>query len=355
VLVVHGSAATGDALQRLSGRAVAPIVGFMRLSLLAACVSVATLALTPAASAGAGGTSAPLRSGGAAFGAPLPVPDARPVASRLTLSPREITAGDPAPTIVLRVHQRGIARVRARVVLLRLPGNRPVARRELGWVGTGQGITVRLPAAVKLQTGRYLVRLHVTDPRGHTLRRNGAHPGRARIVVHRRRPAAATVPAVALPAPAPLVPAPASSPAGPGVFPVAGAFDFGGAENRFGAGRVGHIHEGQDILAVGGLPVVAPYAGTISRTSYQASGAGEYVVLDAADGRDYFFAHCLRGSTVVAEGAAVAAGAPLCQVGATGTTDGATHLHFEIWTVGWRVPGGAPIDPLPELRAWAGR
>jgi murein DD-endopeptidase MepM/ murein hydrolase activator NlpD len=163
------------------------------------------------------------------------------------------------------------------------------------------------------------------------------------------------VPAVPLPVPEPLDPAPAVSPAGPGVFPVAGAFDFGGAEGRFGAGRVGHIHEGQDILAAGGVPVVAPYAGTISRTSYQASGAGEYVVLDGADGRDYFFAHCLRGSTIVAEGAAVAAGAPLCQVGATGTTSGATHLHFEIWTVGWRVPGGAPIDPLPELRAWAGR
>ena len=324
----------------------------MRL-LLAACVSVATLAITPTASAGAGGTSAPLRSGGAAFGAPLPVPDARPVAARLTLSPREITAGDPSPEIVLRVRQRGIARVRARVVLLRLPGNRPVARRELGWVKTGRGVTVRLPAAVKLQTGRYLVRLHVTDPRGRTLRRNGAHPGRARIVVHRRP--APVAPAVPLPVPAPLVPAPAPSPAGAGVFPVAGAFDFGGAGARFGAGRTGHIHEGQDIMAAGGVPVVAPYAGTINRTSYQAAGAGEYVVLDGADGRDYFFAHCLRGSTIVAEGAAVGAGAPLCRVGATGTTSGATHLHFEIWTVGWRVPGGAPIDPLPELRAWAGR
>jgi murein DD-endopeptidase MepM/ murein hydrolase activator NlpD len=56
----------------------------------------------------------------------------------------------------------------------------------------------------------------------------------------------------------------------------------------------------------------------------------------------------------VVEGAAVVAGQPLCAVGATGTTDGATHLHFEIWNVGWRVPGGYPIDPLPELRGWCG-
>ena len=166
-------------------------------------------------------------------------------------------------------------------------------------------------------------------------------------------PAVAPEPAVA-PTPAPLVPVPAPSPGGPAVFPIAGAFDFGAADARFGAGREGHVHEGQDIIAAAGTPVVAPYAGLISSTSYQAGGAGEYVVLDAIDGRDYFFAHCLRRSTIVAPGAAVAAGQALCQVGATGATDGGSHLHFEIWQVGWRIPGGVPIDPLPELLTWAG-
>jgi murein DD-endopeptidase MepM/ murein hydrolase activator NlpD len=137
------------------------------------------------------------------------------------------------------------------------------------------------------------------------------------------------------------------------VFPVAGPFSFGGVDARFGAGRPGHIHQGQDILAASGVPVVAPYAGVISSTSYQATGAGEYVVLDAVDGRDYFFAHCIRGSTAVVERATVAAGQQLCQVGSTGTASG-SHLHFEIWNVGWRVPGGFPVDPLPELRTWAG-
>ncbi|MGH2941950.1 MAG: M23 family metallopeptidase, partial [Solirubrobacteraceae bacterium] len=135
-------------------------------------------------------------------------------------------------------------------------------------------------------------------------------------------------------------------------FPVTGPFQFGGDDARFGAGRVGHIHEGQDISAAAGTPVVAPYAGTVSRTAFQASGAGEYVVLDGTDGRAYFFAHCLRRSTAVTEGAAVTAGQRLCLVGATGTTSGATHLHFEIWQGGWRVSGGIPIDPLPELLAW---
>jgi murein DD-endopeptidase MepM/ murein hydrolase activator NlpD len=324
----------------------------MRPFLLVAVVGGASLAGAPAAPASAGGTPAPLRSGGAAFGSPLPKPAANPVARRLTLSPREITAGEAAPAIRLRVRQPGVARVRARIVVLRLPSNRLVAKQQLGWLRTERTLTVRLPKDLKLKTGRYLVRLHVQDSRGHALRRSGAYPGRARIVVRRPKPAPAPSPP---PVPAPTMPAPAPSPAGPGVFPILGAFDFGGPDARFGAGRTGHIHEGQDIGAAAGLPVVAPYGGTISQTDFQSRGAGEYVVLDGVDGRDYFFAHCLRGSTAVAQNSAVAAGQLLCRVGATGTTSGATHLHFEIWNVGWRVAGGHPIDPLPELRAWSGR
>jgi murein DD-endopeptidase MepM/ murein hydrolase activator NlpD len=245
-----------------------------------------------------------------------------------------------------RVRQRGIERVRARVVVLRLPRNAPVARISVGWVRTGRQVVVRWPARVRLRAGRYLVRLHASDSRGHQLRRSARHPGRARILVHARpaRPVVVVPPVVA--------PAPAASPGGRGVFPVAGAYDLGGPDARFGAGRTGHVHEGQDIVAAAGTPVVAPYGGTVSSTSYQDSGAGEYVVLDAVDGRDYFFAHCTRGSTVVAVGAVVGAGAPLCAVGSSGTASG-PHLHFEIWNVGWRVAGGYPIDPLPELLAWA--
>jgi murein DD-endopeptidase MepM/ murein hydrolase activator NlpD len=317
-----------------------------------AALAGAALVLAPAATASAGGTLGPLRSGGSAYGSALPLPDARPLASRLTLAPRAITRGDAPPSIRFRIRQRGIERVQARVVVLRVPSNAPVARISLGWVRTGRRVTARWPRGTALRSGRYLVRLHAKDSRGRTLLRNARYPGRARIVVHRPKvaPKPPAVPAV----PGPL-PAPGPSPAGPGVFPLAGEFDFGGPDARFGAGRAGHSHEGQDITAARGAAVVAPYAGTISRTSYQASGAGEYVVLDAADGRDYFFAHCVRGSTAVTEGAAVAAGQGLCQVGASGTASGAAHLHFEIWIRGWRVDGGYPIDPLPELRAWSGR
>ncbi|MGH2841456.1 MAG: M23 family metallopeptidase, partial [Solirubrobacteraceae bacterium] len=145
---------------------------------------------------------------------------------------------------------------------------------------------------------------------------------------------------------------PAVVPARAGVFPVAGRYDLGGPGSRFGAAREGHVHQGQDIAAASGTPVVAPLAGRVSRTSYQAEGAGEYIVLDAVDGRDYFFAHCIRRSTAVQEGGLVLPGGRLCAVGNTGATSG-PHLHFEIWNIGWRVPGGYPIDPLPDLLAWA--
>ena len=302
-------------------------------------VAAATTALAPAAPASAGGTPGPARSGGTAFGSPVPKPAKRPVAARLTLTPRRVIAGSTLPQISFRVGQYGVRKVKARITVLRMPHNRKLTAIAVGWVRTGRTVRVRWPRGIVLRAGRYLVRLHASDARGHALRRSAKRPGRAVIVV--RRP------------PRP-VPAPGISPGGPGVFPVAGTFDFGGPDARFGAGRARHAHEGQDIMAASGTPVVAPYAGTISAASYQDSGAGEYVVLDAVDGRDYFFAHCVRGSTAVGERQAVARGQRLCAVGATGTAS-APHLHFEIWNVGWRIPGGYPIDPLPELRAWAGR
>src|SRR5205823_8150410 len=102
------------------------------------------------------------------------------------------------------------------------------------------------------------------------------------------------------PPPAPIPPAPAPVPvAGQvipgGVFPVAGPHSFGGPDSRFGAARVGHTHQGQDVPAAEGTPVVAPFAGTITTTNYQAGAAGYYVVEHSAVA-DFFFAHCQQGS-----------------------------------------------------------
>jgi murein DD-endopeptidase MepM/ murein hydrolase activator NlpD len=134
---------------------------------------------------------------------------------------------------------------------------------------------------------------------------------------------------------------------------VQGAYTFGGPDARFGTGRPGHTHQGQDITAAEGTPVVTPIAGTVHWTAYQAGGAGYYVVVAGADGRHYVFMHLQQGSTAVTKGQPVTAGQKVGLVGSTGSSTG-PHLHFEIWVNGWWAsPASAPIDPLPELQAWA--
>jgi murein DD-endopeptidase MepM/ murein hydrolase activator NlpD len=141
-----------------------------------------------------------------------------------------------------------------------------------------------------------------------------------------------------------------------GTFPVQGPFSFGGDDARFGAGRPGHIHQGQDVVAASGVPLVAPVTGTVTWKANQPGGAGIYLVVRGAgtsDVRDYVFMHLLRGSVLVAPGDAVSPGQQLAQVGSTGAASG-PHLHFEIWVGGWYARGGAPVDPLPQLQRWAG-
>jgi murein DD-endopeptidase MepM/ murein hydrolase activator NlpD len=314
---------------------------------LLAGTAAALSALVPAAAAYAGGTPAPSATGGTEYGAA--VANARPIrprASVFTVSPHTVTA--PAlPKVSVRVDQPGSRAVQARVVFVpRGPGT--VARIDLGTVATGKRIAVAWPAGSTLAPGRYLVRLHVRGAGNRVLARSAQSSGRTNLVVKAPAPPPpppAPAPAP-VPAPAPAAPAPV---AGSGVFPVAGPHSFG---DTFGVARKGYSHQGQDVVAAEGLPVVAPQAGTILYVDNQPSAAGWYVVQHAADGRDFFFAHCQTGSIAVTRGQAVTAGQHLCNVGSTGSATG-PHLHFEIWVGGWRVNAASrPIDPLPDLKAW---
>jgi murein DD-endopeptidase MepM/ murein hydrolase activator NlpD len=189
----------------------------------------------------------------------------------------------------------------------------------------------------KLAAGRYTARLHATAPGGAKLRRTARASGRLTFEI------------TAPPPPPPPTSAPVS-----GVFPVQGAYSFGGDDARFGAGRTGHTHQGQDIIAAEGTPVVTPVAGIVHWRAYQAAGAGYYVVIRGDDGSDYAFMHFQAGSTLVEKGQRVAAGQRLASVGNTGDSHGA-HLHFEIWPDGWyATKASRPVDPLPQLLAWAG-
>jgi murein DD-endopeptidase MepM/ murein hydrolase activator NlpD len=133
-------------------------------------------------------------------------------------------------------------------------------------------------------------------------------------------------------------------------FPLLGDHDFGESGARFGAGRSGHTHQGQDVMADCGIPVVAARGGRVQYSGYQ-SAAGNYVVIDGkGTGYDTAYMHFLQPS-LLRTGDQVRTGQPIGLVGSTGSST-ACHLHFEIWTApGW-YEGGSPLDPLPFLTKW---
>ncbi len=134
------------------------------------------------------------------------------------------------------------------------------------------------------------------------------------------------------------------------LFPVPGPHTYGGPEAGFGAQRNGHSHQGHDIFAACGSPLIAAQSGTVKAIAFQGAGAGHYVVITGLNGEDYFYAH-MTGPSAIGEGVSVGAGQQLSTVGATGNASGC-HLHFEIWAApGW-YSGGAPYDPLPSLQTW---
>ena len=249
---------------------------------------------------------------------------AAPTASGFTASPSTVTEGT-AVTFAFTAVPKALTRVD-----LIAPG-KPAVRAKLGRVDASGAMKATWTAT--LTPGRYTARLVVTV-------RGSRQYFRQKLTV---------APKVAA-APAPPATLTAT---GSKTFPVQGPFTFGGEGSKFGVARTGHSHQGQDLAAAEGTPVVSPIAGTVYHVAYQAKGAGYYVVVAGVDGRHYVFMHLQAGSTVVAKGATVAAGQRLANVGNTGGSDG-PHLHFEIWVNGWwATKASAPIDPLPELQAWA--
>jgi biotin carboxyl carrier protein len=303
-----------------------------------------------AGSVSVGAASAPSypRPGGAEFGQPNGRPSAaHPIAKVFRIGHHTITEGA-APRLAIRINQRGVRAVAARVVFRPVGASGSVVRVDLGRVRTGLLLHPTWPSGSDLKPGRYVVSLHAAGPAGGQLARRASASGKAPLTV-KAKPAPLVSPPVVGP---PAVPTPDPGITNDGVFPVAGAHSFGSDDGRFGAGRTGHEHEGQDVLAAEGVPVVAPLAGTIIARDYQASAAGFYLAMDAADGRSFFFAHCQKDTFAVTVGQAVAAGQQLCRVGQTGDASG-PHLHFEIWLGGWRRDkSSTPVDPLAQLQAW---
>lgn len=133
------------------------------------------------------------------------------------------------------------------------------------------------------------------------------------------------------------------------VFPIAGKHDFGGAGASFGSGRAGHSHQGHDVFASCGTPLVAARGGRVQVSKYH-SAAGNHVVISTADGTDYVYMHLAEPSPF-SVGDSVATGQRIGSVGDSGNARGC-HLHFELWSAPGYYEGGRPFDPFPALKAW---
>lgn len=313
---------------------------------LAPCTPGASAATAPPADSPAATSAGSTNTSAAATGSPI--------VERLSV-PATSAPGSP-PAVVLEILEEGAPTVAAAVAVHSLTTGQSIVIVQLGWIRTGRTMRVPWPRGTRLAAGTYHVSVSAHDARGRSLRRTHADRGVATLTVQ-DPPAPATSPAPpaqaqtsAAPAGAGL-PTPAQTAAMGVVFPVGGPHNFGGPENRFGAPRDGYTHQGQDVLTAEGTPVLAPFPGTITWTSYQATGAGYYAVEHTSIGFDFMFAHCEAGSLDVSEGTTVLAGQQLCRAGQTGDAT-APHLHFEMWVGGWQAPGGYPIDPLPYLEAW---
>jgi murein DD-endopeptidase MepM/ murein hydrolase activator NlpD len=317
---------------------------------LCACVA------TPAAAwAGEpGGVEAPAApvTGGSQYGVVVHAASLRPVVSTLSV-PSSATAGRP-PRVTFRIDEQGVGTIALVVAVTNLSTRKLALRANMGWVHTGRTIAVVWPHGARLLAGRYHVSLSAHDHHGGSLLRSAHASGVATLTVKAPPPPPPPEPREPSPPTTPAevgVPTPAQTAAMGAVFPVRGPHSFGGPENRFGAPRAGHIHQGQDVLTAEGTEVSAPLAGTIEQAAYQAGGAGYYLVEHTRVGLDFMFAHCEAGSFAVRAGEAVAAGQALCLAGQTGDAT-APHLHFEVWVGGWQAAGARPIDPLPYLEAW---
>ena len=301
----------------------------MKRLLLAVVLGAAMGGPAAAPASSAGGNRYP-SNGGVAYGEvppakpkPKPRVSSRPLLKLFEVRPWRIYTFGDTPKVVFRVDARDKA-VRIRLVLFAGGSDKATGVVDLGSYRTGVAHSVPVSALADpgLPEGPLKVRLSARDSK-RRLARNAAKASRVRdLQLHSH------------------------------VFPIAGPYTIPATGGGFGDDRGTHSHQGQDLTAAEGTPVVAPRGGVVKYVQYQASGAGYYVILDGDDeDRDYAFMHLREGSIVVKEGQHVRTGDRIGEVGSTGRSSGA-HLHFEIWEGGGWYAKGKPVDPLPYLRNW---
>jgi murein DD-endopeptidase MepM/ murein hydrolase activator NlpD len=146
-------------------------------------------------------------------------------------------------------------------------------------------------------------------------------------------------PQAVAPQPAPAPPPPPPANAGSGIVcPVAGPHAFA---DTWGAPRSGgRSHEGVDMMAARGVPLVAVESGYAQFKTTRLGGNSVWV--NGNSGTRYFYAHL---SAWEGSSRNVSRGEVIGYVGATGNTT-ANHLHFEV-----HPGGGRAVNPYPYVRA----
>jgi murein DD-endopeptidase MepM/ murein hydrolase activator NlpD len=131
-------------------------------------------------------------------------------------------------------------------------------------------------------------------------------------------------------------------------FPVAGRAHY---SDDWGAPRHGppaHSHQGCDIFAPKGTPVIAAMDGVVGRLSTSSPLGGTSLRVTLPSGTFFYYAHLDDFAPGVREGRAVRAGDVIGFVGNTGNAATTPpHLHFEI-----HPRGGEATSPVPYLDRW---
>jgi len=127
----------------------------------------------------------------------------------------------------------------------------------------------------------------------------------------------------------------------PSIWPVRGwvTSGFGRRHDPF-TGRT-RMHDGIDIVAPYGTPIVAPADGKVVYSGWKYNW-GRVVEIDHGNGIRTFFAHCR--STLVDKGDSVKRGDRIARLGSTGRSTGA-HLHYGVKRKGvWVNPRNYILD-----------
>ena len=131
-----------------------------------------------------------------------------------------------------------------------------------------------------------------------------------------------------------------------GPFPIAGSASWSNDWHAYRPCPTPHVHQGLDIFAARGTPVVAVGAAVVTSKRAGAVSGLAVKITDAA-GVQYFYGHLDRFAAGLRPGQQVRAGQILGYVGNSGNAvGGATHVHFEI------LLGGLPTPPKPYVDRW---